>query len=149
MQCGWVLYKAVKLLSSQNVSITYVQSLLDKLHSNGLIKTPEGVVIWIAVSSIFLTAQKPKGIWTNDDPLNPDEKLRLAHILKEASVEISAGEDQFISQNGTWNSKLHFAWDVIVETLLSEDTIVTTRHHKRMTFADFWVEAVDSKSLLI
>lgn len=42
-ECGFILFTSVHILRDKDV--TYSQLIIDKLHSNGLFKTTEGVAI--------------------------------------------------------------------------------------------------------
>ena len=83
----------------------------------------------------------------NDDPLNQKDTLKLALILKESSVEDSKSEGETAIRSGTWTSKLHFAWDVVLESLLKTNKTDITTYANRTAFLIFWTEAVDSKLL--
>ncbi|KAJ0276944.1 hypothetical protein COL922a_014514, partial [Colletotrichum nupharicola] len=53
-----------------------------------------------------------------------------------------AGDSEGPKVSGVWNSKLHFAWDAVVNSLnsVSEKPSKSTR----LSFADFWLEVVDN-----
>lgn len=146
-ECGWVLVGSLQSLSKETHGIEYARILLDKLHTSGLAKTPEGVAIWIAASRAFPKVQKPKGVWHHDDPLNRKESSKLALILKEASAaEGPTKGNEKVAQKGTWTPKVHFAWSTVLSTLLDIGAATAASRSKRLTFANMWVDAVDSKS---
>ena len=81
----------------------------------------------------------PTHTWHNDDPLNPKEKATLAKILMETTTNQADknGPDQTI-QRGMWSSRLHFAWAVVFESIL-------TPQPKRVKFAALWAEVIEGK----
>ena len=136
-ECGWVLYAALK--DQSTMTVDNVQLLLDKLHSSGLTKTPEGVALWVLIQSMYPDVQLPKHVWHHGNPLHRKEKAPLARILKETSSKDDLKDsDQKDAQRGTWFHKLHFAWEVVFGALLKT-------HSKQLTFSELWTEAVDSK----
>jgi len=117
----------------------YAQVLIDKLHSSGLTKTPEGVALWILIQSAYSDVQLPKHVWHHGNPLHRKEKAQLAKILKETSLKDDLKEcNQKHAERGTWFPKLHFAWEVAFEALLKAQS-------KQLRFAELWTEAVESK----
>lgn len=146
-ECGWVLVGSLPSLSKETNGIGYARILLEKLHTSALAKTPEGVAIWIAASRAFPEVQKPKGVWHHDDPLNRKESSKLALILKEASTTESSKDGKpKVAQKGTWTPKVHFAWSIVLSTLLETRVATAASHSKQLTFANLWANAVDSTS---
>ena len=144
-ECGWVLQEALEQLKSSSDGSNYAQVIIDKLQSASLSKTPEGLALWVIAQSNFPDIDFPKHIWHNEDPLHRKERSALARILKETSTkdDLRDGGEKPIG-TGTWSSKLHFAWEVVLGALLDTNQ----NHLKRLSFSDLWVEAVDSKLLV-
>ena len=85
----------------------------------------------------------PKGVWHRENPLHQKENTTLAKILKEATTaEAPQHGASKITQKGTWNSKLHFAWDTVLASLLFDSGLDRSQC---ITFQDFWIETVDSE----
>ncbi len=147
-ECGWIIYAATQQLASHGSDPSYAQLVIDQLCSSGLAKTPEGIPIWLSVQSNFATVKFPKGVWQGEDPLHVKDVRTLAKVLKEASEPNAthvAGEAS--RQRGTWNAKLHFAWDAVLADVLREGSStvsIGTKTPKHLNFADFWIEIVDS-----
>ena len=151
-ECGWILYRSVYDISANGASAVYVEGTLERLCSHDLARTPEGISIWIAVSDLFPVAQFPSHIWKHNDPLDRRERGALAKLMKESS----GSEDQEGKQgnntpksSGVWNSKLHFAWDAVLERVC-EDTEKDKSNEKpskssRLSFENFWTDVVDSE----
>lgn len=147
-ECGWVLYEAIQSIASQSLDSNYAQSVIDRLASHGLTKTPEGVAIWLAVRSAFPAVNLPQGFWYRKDPLQVMDVEILAKVLREASASQeaeAAGEGSL--QRGLWNPNLHFTWDILLEhffnngeTHIGDDSDTSGR----LTFADFWIAVIDS-----
>ena len=147
-ECGFILFTSVQMLQERDLK--HAQLILDKLHENGLLKTSEGVAIWIALQSKFSSLRFPREVWHREDPMNHKEMTVLAKILKEAPVKEDAnGQVDFNNlQKGAWSSKLHFAWDVILTKLLNTDLSIHSKgskKSKRVDFAAFWERCVDGK----
>lgn len=128
---------------------SYAQLVIDRLCSNRLAKTPEGISIWLSVHSSFPTVKLPRGIWHGEDPLHVKEKAVLAKVLKEASEskELQDGGERS-RQKGMWNSKLHFTWDVVLATFFERQTQPgwgLSKPPKRLNFVEFWMEVIDSE----
>ena len=126
----------------------YVQLLLDKVSQHGLAKTPEGVAVWLHVQSTSVSVRLPEGIWHKNDPLHRKEKIALAKILRGASATkpVEQADIDTVSHKGNVSSDLHFAWDVVVATLSRQPDLDVSKHKKnasRLTFQEFWNEAVD------
>lgn len=113
-------------------------------------ESPEGVAIWIAILENHSTIKFPSKLWKHENPLHRKEKARLAKIMREAppSNHDERGHDSKTSQKGTWSSKLHFAWEVILDRLLkspSSNGKSLTKSKDELNFPDFWDECVDRK----
>lgn len=149
-ECGWVFYQAIQGSRAGNLSTECVQTVIDRINENGLMETPEGVAIWIATLENHPAVNFPNRIWKHGNPLHRKEKTRLAKTLREASPPNYDGDggDSKTSQKGTWSSKLHFAWDVILDRLLkspSPNGKSFTKSKDELNFPDFWDECVDRK----
>lgn len=143
-ECGWILYCAIQNLGRGGHDFKYAQQIIGKVQDSGLVKTPEGIALWIITSSEFPQVKLPRGIWLNDNPMHRKEKTKLATILNETSSTCldPSGADSKVFQNGVWTSKLHFAWDVVLRRVLDMQSLESS---KDLDFASFWDECVDSK----
>ncbi|MCJ1405050.1 DNA-directed DNA polymerase [Xylographa trunciseda] len=135
-ECGWVLCAALKGPPTMDPAL--VEVLFEKLHSNGLTKTPEGVGLWITAQRTYSDVKYPKHVWHHGNPLHRKENASLARVLKESSTNHdSKGTAKKTLQRGNWTSRLHFSWDVVFEALLQD-------RPKQLAFSDLWNEAVDN-----
>lgn len=144
-ECGWIIYRCIYDLSSQKVDSNYVEAALERLSSFDLVRTPEGVAIWLAAKDLFPKANFPSRAWKHDDPLDARERNQLAKVLKESSVETEADQENKPKSSGVWNSKLHFAWDAVVSRIPTLKETKSKKESSRLSFVDFWTDAVDSK----
>lgn len=144
-ECGWVLFEATQLLASRTAAPNHAQLVIDQLHSKGLAKTPEGVVVWLSVQSSFPTVKLPKGVWHGDNPLHATEARGLAKVLKEVSHSKESQKcGERGNERGMWYSNLHFAWNFVLAELFRRESCSQPKASKDLTFADFWTEVVDS-----
>ena len=149
-ECGWTLYQAIRSLGKEGHNSRYIQLIVDKIHENGLTRTPEGVAIWIATIELSPGVRLPKGEWEYNNPLHRKGKAALAAILKETSKihPNQEGSDSKLSQKGNWSSKLHFSWEVIVSHILDRHSSIDTCQTESLNeldMASFWDECVDSE----
>ena len=138
-ECGWVLYEATQVLKSVTDGNVYVQSILDMLQENRLVRTPEGVAIWIVARQSFSDLRIPEQAFYKGDPLHRKERSSLAQILTESSSGTESGDVSAQAKHrGMWYPKPHFAWDIVFNASFSHDDT---------KFSDLWIKAVDSKHI--
>lgn len=149
-ECGWILFQAIQGSRAGNLSSEHVQTVIDRIHEKGLMESPEGVAIWIVTLEKYSTVNFPNKPWKHKNPLHRKEKASLAKIMREAppSNIDESGHASNPSQKGTWSSKLHFAWEAILDRLLkspSSDSKSLRQSKNQINFPDFWDECVDRK----
>ncbi|KKK26584.1 hypothetical protein ARAM_007229, partial [Aspergillus rambellii] len=142
-ECGWIIYRCVYDFSSQGADAKFLEAALDRLCSKDLARTPEGVAIWLAAKERFPKITFPSKVWKHEDPLDAKERNQLAKVMKESSSGESEdkGPGSGAKQSGVWNSKLHFAWDAVLNSL---GALVKEPSKSRLSFVDFWTEVVDN-----
>ncbi|KAF9888071.1 DNA-directed DNA polymerase [Aspergillus nanangensis] len=147
-ECGWILYRCVYELSSQKADVKFLETTLERLCSNELARTPEGVSIWLAAKDLYPNAKFPSKVWKHDDPLDAKDRVHLTKVMKESSSGAENGnQESNAKSSGVWNSKLHFAWDVILSRLddsSSQEKSKSKNSTSRLSFIDFWTEVVDN-----
>ncbi|RHZ56958.1 hypothetical protein CDV55_101381 [Aspergillus turcosus] len=147
-ECGWIIYRCVFDLASQKAGAKYVEVALERLCSNDLARTPEGVSIWLAAKEAYPKADFPRKVWKHDDPLDSRERNQLAKVMKDSSASDSEAGNQGNNpkSSGVWSSKLHFAWDAVIRQLaeVSAKESSKSKSSSRLSFADFWTEVVDN-----
>lgn len=122
---------------------------MEKLHANGLSKTPDGVAVWIRAKAEFPILDLPSGVWSHDDPLYRKNLSALAEVLKTGAVVegVQTGAEASSAQKGSWSTKIHFVWDVILARIIRDQTAGLQEKPKKcrtMNFVSFWEGCVDS-----
>ncbi|KAL5043349.1 hypothetical protein BDW71DRAFT_210338 [Aspergillus fruticulosus] len=138
-ECGWIVYRSIHDLASQRADGKLVEVALERLCSNDLARTPEGVAVWLAAKDLFPGISFVSKVWKHDDPLDSKERNQLAKVMKESSTETDGEGDKGAKASGVWNSKLHFAWDAAMMSLNG-----TKESKSRLSFVEFWTEVVDN-----
>ncbi|GMG17335.1 unnamed protein product [Aspergillus oryzae] len=135
-ECGWIVYRCVYELSAQKAEAKFVESALERLCTNELARTPEGVAIWLAAKDLFPKVKLPSKVWKHDDPLDVKERNQLAKVMKESSVSEAEGENKGSNpkSSGVWNSKLHFAWDAVLSRLSETSAKESKSKTSRLSF---------------
>ncbi|PQE31882.1 hypothetical protein CJF32_00008808 [Rutstroemia sp. NJR-2017a WRK4] len=135
-ECGWVIMEALEQMQQKQAEFT-----LTNLCDAGLGLSPEGVGIWLGARQRFPDMKFPSKPWgQSGNPLN--HLKALAKALKESSSSDSGTEKgQQANQTGTWNPKLHFVWNIVLQqyakTANNESTDI------KSGFENFWKVAVD------
>ena len=148
-ECGWIIYSSLQADQPGHDASNLAKTIIDGLGQNKLVLTPEGVAIWLSVRSLYPTLTLPKAPWSHQDPLHSENVTQLAAVLKEAPMQKtgSEGENESV-QRGMWNSKPHFAWDLILTTLFQDSQLEADGNGpQRITFEMFWSHAVNGESL--
>lgn len=141
-ECGWILYSCISADATAPVPQQFAIDALEALLSHKLIRTPEGVAVWIATTKRFPDAKLPKSAWKNEDPLASKEINTLSTILKDARA--SQPDQDFEAQgSATWSANLHFAWDVVLDELYSSASTPKDSAKGRVSFEKFWAVAVE------
>ena len=134
-QCGWILYVFADLATTP-VKQPFVEDIVKAMKARDLIRTPEGVAIWLTVTRNYPKADLPGGCWKHRHPLAQKEIKFLPQIMKDSPS--GHVEDDHQSQgSGSWSPTLHFAWLVVLKSLWK------SHRSDLMSFADFWKAVVD------
>jgi DNA polymerase phi len=115
-ECGSMLFeyldsRGLKLRSSKT------QMVIEVASERNMLKTPEGVGIWLLVQGTFPGVKLPKGTWNHDNPLSSKERPALSKML----LEDVTGDETSIKKAGTRQSNPSFVWKVILSNLLKLD----------------------------
>ncbi|RVX71831.1 hypothetical protein B0A52_04230 [Exophiala mesophila] len=141
-ECGWILFSCISANTAVPVPQTFAIDTLEALLSHKLIRTPEGVAVWIATTKRFPDAKLPKSAWKHEDPLASKEINALSTILKDARA--SQPDQDFEAQgSATWSANLHFAWDVVLSELYATVAEPQVSARDRVSFEKFWAVAVE------
>jgi len=147
-ECGWLLATCIASSSGETAQAFAVDAI-ETLSANKLIRTPEGVAIWLTIVRVFPQAKLPKTTWKHGDPLAKKDVSLLADILKDARTQPEADQDAEAQGSARWSASLHFAWDVVLAELIrptvdgSKNGTNGTKKNERLTFDVFWKKVVD------
>jgi DNA polymerase phi len=109
---GMTIYTTVK---RTDLSSELLQSCFKHLQDKHLIKSPEGVAIWLRVQESYPEFKSyPAGIWAHNDPLHHDNLAELSSAMRELSPsKTTVNGDHGQAKQGVWKQQLHFAWGVL------------------------------------
>lgn len=151
-ECGYVLFTAIRDAVVPSHNPDYSRIIAKTMQSFGLIRTPEGAAIWIALQSRYPGTDLPRGLWHQQSPLSEKERPALARILREATSPITAQDkDENAASTGQWSAKPHFAWQAIISEILpgNSSKLASNAHSSRtsepLMFQQFWITCVDSR----
>ena len=145
-QCGWILYQSVEHLSSIGNPSRSAEMIIEQLVSDALVRTPEGLSIWLAILRHYPNAVLPEHVWMDGDPLSSGNAQILAEVMKDAKPANVDNPEEPVSQGtARWSQTLHFAWDVILEYLAKSRS---TKSGKYIDFGTFWSVVVAGESLI-
>jgi DNA polymerase phi len=134
-QCGWLLSSCVKTLPED-----FNSCLVLTLARHKLLRTPEGVAIWLSQEDASGGGLHMHKVWKHDSPLSKKGVSTLANIMKDAKPQQAESDGDMDSQGkAMWSPQLHFAWDLLFRELYQEAT------NDRVSFKDFWFQVVDRK----
>lgn len=112
---------------------TVISLLFQGLKAHKMLRTIEGIGIWLAFRQKIPNAKLPKSTWTSDSPLHIEELQSLKKILLSKR---KADKEENLLGTSTWSPKLHPTWASIIRQF----------HYKQpdqVLFEDFWQEVVD------
>ncbi|TKA23615.1 hypothetical protein B0A50_07449 [Salinomyces thailandicus] len=134
-ECGAILFEYLQSASGRRLRNERIQAMVTALKELKLLKTPEGVAIWLVIADQWPTTL-PKDVWHKKDPLCSDGLLELRKVMQGSSVEESGeGANGKVVRPGTRQTKPSFAWNYILGNLYSR---------KEKVFRRFWEEVVDN-----
>jgi DNA polymerase phi len=143
-ECGLVLCDSIKTLSTLSFAHLFVQSCLFKLQDSGLLKSPEGVAVWLTVQKSIPTFKGfPNDVWIENNPIDPRNRRELSKAMREQNVP-DIDDPQGLESPGFWQQSIHFSWALVLQQGMSEDPEVRLGYDK---FRDLWIGLVDGESI--
>lgn len=150
-ECGKILYESVRTMDPDPSRHAYIGGMIEQIRSNGLLKTPEGVAIWLAIRSFVPKFELPDGVWHHKDPLCSKERQTLANVMRESNLqdpEAASGDSDKL-KSGSSQTKLNFAWDVVIMSFIEKQQKTKSKSsqhgHDLSELDQFWVDVVDSE----
>jgi DNA polymerase phi len=136
-ECGLVLCDTIKTLAALPFCPLFIQSCLDKLQTLGLLRSPEGVAIWLTVQKDIPTFTNfPKDVWIGDSPIDPRNRRDLSNAMRE-HYEASPESTKDLDNSGFWQQSVHFTWTIVLQQGMNENPD---------EFRDLWMGLVDGES---
>ena len=140
-----VLCDCVDDLSKRSFGSLFVEACANKLQRSNLIKSPEGVALWLTIQVKFPTFEKfPPDTWAHNDPLHPQNRVELSKAMRE-QYEARDGEGQESLKGGFWQQSVHFSWILLLQTSIAASSEDGSRYKQ---FDDVWRNLVDGVSYL-
>jgi DNA polymerase phi len=137
-QCGWLVLEAVPQMTQETAEIT-----LQSLSEQKLVKTSDGVGIWMSVIKRFPGLRLPAKTW--QDPLATKNLSDLALAIRDSGRESDpeAAAGSLRTKQANWTAQLHFIWDLIsqhYQALARSDDKEASEQFKL-----FWNRVVDGE----
>jgi DNA polymerase phi len=149
-ECGWIMCQ-LAVEGSQQLR-PFVEDIVEALNTNKLIRTPEGVAIWLTARKSYPDAKLSKHAWKYSHPLAAKDAEALAEVMKNAKTQQE--DSKFGAQGSTsWTASLHFAWLIVLQHFFASNDGKTQASgkskqnqdsHELMTFEQFWEVVVDN-----
>lgn len=144
-ECGMVLCDSVGDLSKLPFGSFFVEACADNLKRSNLIKSPEGIALWLTIQAKFPNFEKfPHNIWAYDDPLHPQNIIELSKAMRE-QYEPKDGDGQENLKAGFWQQSVHFSWVLLLQTSITSSSEEINQYKQ---FDDVWKSLVDGMSSL-
>ncbi|KAK4903317.1 DNA-directed DNA polymerase [Elasticomyces elasticus] len=131
-ECSAMLYEYLKSTDGARMSTGRVQALIDALRQAKLLKTAEGVALWLATEDRWPEAL-PKGVWAKKSPMSAEEQPTLKKILLGSLAEDE--DDTKHMKSGTRQAQPNFVWKAVLEWLYQRNI--------SHDFERFWQEVVE------
>lgn len=136
-ECGAMVCEYLESSEGGRMSDARVRAVLESWQEAGLLKTAEGVALWLAVTERWKDVL-PKGTWHARDPLSSQELPTLRKIMMGSSVDDGgAGSGKRGPKSGQRQSQPSFAWKPILLNLQA-------RGHPYVQLHNFWQQVVSS-----
>ena len=121
-ECGWVLFEFVSddSVEARDVHGLFTEDIIKALAANKMIRTPEGVAIWIRAKDSHANSDLSGHVWKHGHPLAKKSLGALAQIMRDARPEDAEEEDD-VQGAAMWSPKHHFSWNVLTTALIQSE----------------------------
>ncbi|KAK3111722.1 DNA-directed DNA polymerase [Teratosphaeriaceae sp. CCFEE 6253] len=134
-ECGAMLYEYLKSSEGARMTPSRIEGLIDALRQGNVLKTAEGVALWLAVSDCC-PVSLPKGVWAKKNPMSADERPRLKKVMLGSVIdEEDVAADGKRSMPGSRQSQPNFVWKAVLGWLYERNV-----SHE---FESFWSDVVE------
>lgn len=153
-ECGWTLCQFCASASVDDTLLQpFVEDIISVLNANKLIRTPDGVAIWLTAQKTLPHANLLKHVWKYSHPLAAKDINNLAEVMKNARTQEDDAEHG--AQGSTsWSASLHFAWGVVSGFFYEQEILGAAKgahkgkhSHELVQFSEFWRVVVDGALL--
>ncbi|KAF2670802.1 hypothetical protein BT63DRAFT_385205 [Microthyrium microscopicum] len=149
-ECGMVIVEAIKTASQEKDSAKFIQICVEKLASGAILKTPEGVAIWLTAQTTKgnSTLKFPASAWIHDDPLHADNRSQLLKAMRDQiDTKQPVDSENGKAKSGHWQQSVNFSWEVVlaraIEVSDPEDTD-SPKEAEANKFRSIWTGLVDN-----
>ncbi|KAI9890581.1 MAG: DNA-directed DNA polymerase [Vezdaea aestivalis] len=135
-QCLWTLFSSLSRCPEP-----LARSIISHTRTYGLEKTPGGVALYLKACEIFGHSILKGSHWRHDDPLDRSNFQILAKVMREVTM-VDHDSNPSIpdrTDTGSWTSKLHFAWEIVLTTIDQRSASSASSD----LFQIFWMTVVD------
>lgn len=130
-----VIPRILKLSDGGGVDVNLVVTpLFERLQIHKLLKTVEGIGIWLEFLQQIPKVKLPKDVWAYNSPLHANELQSLKKILLSRRGP-KEGENNLMGTS-VWSPRLHPAWTSIIRRFRQP-------RGGQVSFEKFWHEVVD------
>jgi DNA polymerase phi len=133
-ECAAGLCSYLESESSAETTSKEAQILLSSWLQKGLMKSPEGVALFLLCKKRFPTVKLPKNCWHNNDPFSAQERSVLTKILLQNSIDEDDSNNNGAKASGARQSSPNFAWTVVLAHFFETEDV--------KSFSQFWAECV-------
>ena len=133
--CSAIVQAASVPAYSSKIRSEAISQAFRHLEQHRLVRTIDGVRIWLQLQEDLPEAKLPRDVWTSDDPLS----IKDLPVLKKALLDTRASNTDADDTLGTsiWSQKLHEAWTLVFRRL--------SKHQPKgqVPLKDFWQAVVE------
>ena len=137
-ECGWVLFEFVSddSVEPRDFHGLFTEDIIKALAANKMIRTPEGVAIWLGAEASHPGSNLSGHVWKYGHPLAKKYLGALAQIMRDARPEDIDDEDG-VQGAAMWSPKHHFSWKILIEAMIARPATGD------ISIEDFWRGAVE------
>lgn len=110
--------------------------VLQLLNKYKLVRTVDGLAVWLDAQHHVTKSALPKGPWTDGNPLASSELANLKKVLLSSNSGTSDADNE-LTGTTMWSTILNPAWTLILQRLAQ------AAFKGEITFERFWAEIVD------
>ena len=136
---------------SKETVLYYSQPIVNRLARKEFASSPEGLAIWLELRDKAPQSDLSTHVWNsqNSNPIEDIPQLTKMLLRKQELVDADRASQKKTEAVGSRQVTPHFAWNVILRSLIREDEQRGYRKHNQGSrYAQFWEDAVNRELLL-